>query len=100
MFKGITTDSPYIQDMLSYIRNECREKEERSASYYNFDFLKGKPLEIQDDHARFEWTTISRHSKKHINTTSSLTLQKDRIPTPGRKISLFGNVKSGLDDCK
>jgi len=98
MFKEINTNNSHIQDMLSHIRREFNEREKKSSLYYNFDFLKGHPLETRDENARFEWTSIKRSSKEDASTTSSPTLHKNRYPTQGREVSLFGVSKNEVDN--
>ena len=78
MFKAINTANPLIQDMLSYIKHECREREKRSASYYNFDFTNECP---QEEQVRFEWTKISRHKCNYIKI-SSLELRNKHKSCP------------------
>lgn len=94
MFKQLNTANFHLQHMLSYIKHECREREKRSASFYNFDFIEGHPQEAQEDHPRFEWKTLSRPTKKHITKTPPIKRRKRQ----GRVVSLFNESKSAFDN--
>lgn len=94
MLRQIDTDNVLMQDMLSYIRRECREKEKESAQRYNFDFLQGRPQEAEG--ARFKWTLVPRQLKQR--STPSLKLRKfprkSPLHFPVRATAVFAGAES------
>ena len=66
MFRPIDSDNPALEDLLAQIRLKRREREQRMAEYYNFDFSKGIPLPPESSstrRAKFEWEPVVQPSE-------------------------------------